>query len=469
MDKFIKIIIIISFSMVSCDKWLDVSPDNSITEEILLSSKEGFEQSLNGVYLDLNNSSLYGATLLCKEIDILAQYYNISPDNADYKDLASYKYGTKYPKQVFERTWNDAYKLIITINKLLSNLDKQDYLSKKEYNLFKGELSALRAMLHFDLLRIFGPSPKDFDKKAIVYNKLSFARTQEPATFREVCEMIISDLNVAEKLLEDDPIITKGALAFNFGNDNSFFTYRTLRLNYYAVKGLQARVYLYCELIDASYKRKAFEAATKVIEENDAKEWFTFVSPTEIQGSTPNRIFSSEILFMNQNNRRVDIFKNLFAPSVNNLYILAPSTNSLEAMYIETDYRYRPSWLLTNEKSFRCFYKYASVANGSSNDLVPMIRLSEMYLIAAETSENKLIGLNKYLNYLIRKRYGREVDGVDNLEKAIEKEYRREFIGEGQMFFYYKRKNTTIIEHSNTAMKPQNYIVPLPDSEIRYR
>lgn len=185
-------------------------------------------------------------------------------------------------------------------------------------------------------------------------------------------------------------------------------------------------------------------------------------------GGSPDRVFTSEILFMLQNNKRGDIFKKFFQPSISMKHILAPSNEFLTDLYVDTDYRYRPLWLASNEKNFRCLYKYAFVENGKSNDMVPMIRLSEIYLIAAETAPDKLQAM-EILNEFVLNRYSRQISRVEELEEAIEKEYRREFFAEGQLFFYYKRKNKKLIPGIQMAMEPEFYVVPLPESEVKYR
>lgn len=471
MSKTIKILFVIlgmGYVSVSCQNWLDIEPGNAVTEDKLFSSKEGFLQALNGVYLDLNDEALYGATLLCRDIEILSHSYQISYNNADYTDLAGYQYKREYPKKIFQATWDKAYTLILTVNRILAQAEQKKTILGDQYEILKGELYALRAMLHFDMLRLFGPViVLEPTQKSIPYNTSGEIATNELLGADEVLRRVVADLVQAELALQEDPIITQGPELDEHGE--LFFKYRTLRLNYYAVKALQARVYLYSEGINSAYRNKAFEAATLVIRENEVKGWFPFVVPTEIQGSTPDRIFSTEVLFMNQNNRRVEIFKSYFDPAVSNDNILAPSSEFLSALYAETDYRYRPIWLTSNEKSFRCCYKYASVPNGRSNDLVPLFRLSEMYLIAAETAPDPKEGLSRYLNPLIFSRYGRTVTAGDDLEEAIQAEYRREFLGEGQLFFYYKRKNRTLLPSGDMVMKPEYYVIPLPDSEMMYR
>ena len=77
--------------LLSCGDWLSVQPSNAVTEEKLFSTREGFFQALNGIYLELNSPSLYGETLLCSDIEIMAGVYAVSGNNADYLDMAGYK------------------------------------------------------------------------------------------------------------------------------------------------------------------------------------------------------------------------------------------------------------------------------------------------------------------------------------------------------------------------------------------
>lgn len=467
------LLILFSGVVCSCNSWLDLKPSDSITEDELLSTKDGFYQALNGIYLDLNKDELYGATLLCREIEILAQRYDISINNENYSAIADYDYKSKYSKTVFQNTWNTAYNLILSANKLLKKVDEQKEMLGKDYDLIRGELLGLRAMLHFDIFRLFGPvlalNPHD---KAIPYNTQSSLGISDLLTADKVVEHLTTDLSEAEKALKDDPIIEQGPL-FSEGEDNNV-RFRTLRLNYYAIKGLQARVYLYALPLDATFRTKAFEAANAVISENDSKNWFTFVSPTGIKGTNPDRIFSTEVLFMNQNNHRVNIFQNYFDPAVSDENILAPSEDALNNLYIEKDLRNLPLWLSSAEKSFRCLYKYATVKNGVSNDLIPMIRLSEMYFIAAETAPTSEEGMG-YLNKFLPKRDLNPLDEGSNLTEALQAEYRREFFGEGQFFYYCKRKNLSYIPQISDApwdakyVTPDVYVIPLPESEIMYR
>ena len=51
--------------------------------------------------------------------------------------------------------------------------------------------------------------------------------------------------------------------------------------------------------------------------------------------------------------------------------------------------------------------------------------------------------------------------------KEIEKEYQREFLGEGIMYFYYKRLGAEMIPAKSGAMTDADYVLPFPDLEIQ--
>ena len=70
----------------------------------------------------------------------------------------------------------------------------------------------------------------------------------------------------------------------------------------------------------------------------------------------------------------------------------------------------------------------------------------------------------------------RNIRGVDpvvcteaNRLDEIEKEYRKEFYGEGQLFFFYKRHAYTTFLHSHVnQMAESNYMFSWPDNETLF-
>lgn len=467
-----------STMMVSCDSWLEVKPYDKISEGELQKSEEGYQKMLNGIYIDLNSDALYGQSLSVEMIEVMGGAYAIGTDNSvwgNYKDLSNYQYGTEYWRNRLNQTWNKAYALILNCNKILENIDQnQDLFTGGNYYAVKGEALALRAMLHFDMLRLFGPVyAKDSDKKAIPYYNKQTNSPEPILTAKEVAEKVVADLEEARILLANDPVKSEGTLMSGSQDGTSnFMRYRALRLNYYAVEALLARVNLYM-----GNKTEAFKYATDVIKTAD-QGIFPFVDKSLVIGSPadPDRIFSSEVLFALTNTSRSKIHKNFYDPSRLPNYVFRMDDNLMSNIVYggaattggyQDDYRYRANWIATG--SNRYFYKYSDmVANGSiQNTMIPMIRLGEMFLIAAESQSDNLANGVQYVNALRRNR------GVANLQTLtpdlLKYEYIRELYGEGQLFYLYKRLNSDIITSSNANKNPKAsdliFVVPLPDSE----
>lgn len=467
-----------STMMVSCDSWLEVKPYDKISEGELQKSEEGYQKMLNGIYIDLNSDALYGQSLSVEMIEVMGGAYAIGTDNSvwgNYKDLSNYQYGTEYWRNRLDQTWNKAYALILNCNKILENIDQnQGLFTGGNYYAVKGEALALRAMLHFDMLRLFGPVyTKDSDKKAIPYYNKQTNSPEPILTAKEVAEKVVADLEEARILLANDPVKTEGTLMSGSQDGTSnFMRYRALRLNYYAVEALLARVNLYM-----GNKTEAFKYATDVIKTAD-QGIFPFVDKSLVIGSPadPDRIFSSEVLFALTNTSRSKIHKNFYDPSRLPNYVFRMDDNLMSNIVYggaattggyQDDYRYRANWIATG--SNRYFYKYSDmVTNGSiQNTMIPMIRLGEMFLIAAESQSDNLANGVQYVNALRRNR------GVANLQTLtpdlLKYEYIRELYGEGQLFYLYKRLNSDIITSSNANKNPKAsdliFVVPLPDSE----
>ncbi len=134
----------------------------------------------------------------------------------------------------------------------------------------------------------------------------------------------------------------------------------------------------------------------------------------------------------------------------------------------QDDYRSRVNWVATGANKY--FYKYSDMVTTGKieNTMIPLLRLGEMYLIAAESQSSNLSEGTSYVNTL---RKNRGVTNISTLNRDIlQYEYIRELYGEGQLFFMYKRLFTSVLFTSNTSKNPEPsdeiFVVPLPDSEI---
>ena len=477
MERYIKIMILLTFFAVnvSCESWLDIQPVDSVSEEQLLETESGFMQALNGVYVEMNQSSLYGGELLFNAVEILAQRYQFSSagEQADYYQLEQFNYTSDYAEEVAENIWKEAYALILNVNKILSNADeKKELFSGEHYNWITGEAYALRAFLHFDLLRLFGPVYlTNKNDRSICYNTEYALSASDLLPATEIVELVLKDLHEAEQRLANDPVIKQGPLTTEAETDaENYWRFRNMRLNYYAVKALQARVYLY-----AGENEKACEAARIVTGIQEA--YFPFTDYTSVVGNskTPDRVFSSELLFALQNSQRNNIFISYFSPELGDFQIFKTSNEYLNKIFdalSARDMRYAPLWLDAVNYDFKCFYKYASVENTEFyNYLIPLIRISEMYYILAEASTNEEEALSS-INKVLETRGLDRLTSYEQIPDKLLNEYQKEFWGEGQLFFYYKRLNMPSIPSAlgnDVVMDALKYQMPLPQVETDFR
>ena len=465
-------------ALCSCDAWLDVKPYDKMSEEELLSSESGYMKLLNGIYIELNSDMLYGASLSVEMVEIMGGAYVIGTDNSvwgNYADLAAYKYGTDYWRARINETWNKAYALILNCNLLLENIDNTSVrFTGDNLKVIKGEAQALRAMLHFDLLRLFGPVyAHNPEAPAIPYYKKYSVTPNEILTASQVAAEITRDLNEARILLANDPVRTSGTMtSAPTDGSSTFMYYRNLRLNYYAVTALLARSSLYF-----GDKESAFKYSTEVIQAGD-EGIFPFVDRSLVSGSPddPDRIFSSEVIFALSHSQRNKLFKGYYDPSRIPNYVFRMDNDLMSNLVFgggamtggnQDDYRYRVNWVATGEN--RYFYKYSDMVDSGNirNTMIPMIRLGEMYLIAAE-SRSEDIGAG--VVYVNRLRANRGVGNLQTLtEDILRYEYIREMYGEGQLFYMYKRMFAPVLFSSMSSKNPVPsdavFVLPLPSSE----
>ena len=189
----------------SCNNWLDVKMEDRIMENKLYSTNAGFLIALNGVYLKLND--LYSTDLTSGIVDVMAQYYNVTAnDNHAYKIYAAYNYADAAFESKNGSIWGSMYEVLANINIILEHCDEDNSaLNSEYYPIVKGEALALRAMLHFDLLRLYGPVYNDASASTVcIPYQADASRDVHPLLpAKEVLEKVMEDLENAATLLKE--------------------------------------------------------------------------------------------------------------------------------------------------------------------------------------------------------------------------------------------------------------------------
>lgn len=464
---FAAIMLIFSVIGTGCKKFLMVDPKSTVSEDKLLQSEVGFQQALIGIYAKAASRSLYGDNLSMGFLSIIGQNYNTSANLFPYPQTAALNYKTGDAITFVSAIWLNAYNAISGINNILDKIDdKQSLFTDNNFNLVKGEALGLRAYLHFDLLRLYGPIyANNPTKKAIPYRTQLKASPTIASTADEVSLAVLNDLKLAADLLRTtDPIMSA---------DKN----RRFRMNYMAVKALEARVYLY-----RNDKVNATLAAQEVV--NSGK--FSFVKSGAISGNAKvrDRLFSTEQVFA----LRVKTMKDwvettnaYFKQASDTRYYLTRTEANFNTLYESTtggstDYRF--TYLIETDGVKFCtkYWQTWELPNGGleANRLdqtVPLIRMSEMYYILAEAAATPEAGV-VYLNEVRKNRGLSQLSTTgltaQTLAAEITKEYQKEFFAEGQTFFYYKRKAFSSILFSSRVFTEGDYTIPIPDDETEF-
>lgn len=479
----------ILFIVAGCDSFLDVVPKDKQTEQQLFATKSGFYTASNGIYNNIASDNLYGRNLTYEMIEFLGKRYTYSnAANTYYTALNSLNYTNDRVESALASIWRSAYNTILNCNVLLEQVEATDLLTDRERAVLRGEMLAVRAHLHFDMLRLFGPFYRyNPDIPAIPYNE-SAKVTASPLISADsvVKHKILRDLNEAVELLAaNDPVIAEGPMASLPDETEVYLRYRQLRLNYYAARALRARVHLYAE------DRPAALADAKALLQDPAlHSHFPVVDPNTLLGNsrTPDRIFSTEVLWAIYRKDRNEIHNNYFNYETAGVtYFLQPRnylTTNIFASETQ-DYRFQSQWVATAANAGHDLVKYKKIdgPNPSNSSieyfyakLISLIRLSELYYIAAEAEPD----FNAGYQWLNKARENRGVPALpstsaSDLMARLRNEYIREFAGEGQVFFMYKRMAYPIMNTENGSANSTvqatdaNFIAPLPASELENR
>lgn len=418
----------IALSMSSCgDTWLNLEPTTSIPSASAIATVSDAEAMLNGVYATMQNAYCYTGRFI--------YYGDVTADDMQavgYNKRAGNAYGYMFtPSSVASSYWSYPYYMLNSINTVLGCIDNLETNDKELKDYDKGVALAMRAMMHFELVKFFG-YPYKKDNGASLGVPLATAvidGSAKPArnTVAEVYEQIIKDLNDADALLNN-----------KYGN-----AVKTGYITRPAVLTLLSRVYLYHG--DDKAALDAAEAAMKSAKDAGFKLWTNDKYATAWADSG---VKGSEILFCivnttveNPGNESVAYLNSSSASgSLNGKgyddYVV---TSSFYSMLAEDPADVRLKLINVDPNGLPYLNKF-QMQNGESviyHADIPVIRLSEAYLNAAEAAvkTNDNAKAVTYLNEIVnRANPANSVSGTVTIDQVM-KERRKELVGEGHRFF----------------------------------
>ena len=369
--------------------------------------------------------------------------------------------------------WKSAYAAINHINNIIEHAE-DDIDTYRHSGLYLGEALALRALTHFELLKLFGPPywAEDAVKKQVLpyVTKYSFD-IKDFDSYDKVYDAILSDLGRAEKYLAEDETLVP---AERNNTANSFTDARIAHMNLYAVQALTAKVY---------WSRNDLDNAEKYAEKVIFSGKFSF------------RPVSA---FVQPDNGTLDLHETIFGLFVNDetarmKKLSLAETVGASALKLATDYAvlyeknagastdYRLSaWFDPAIPACRKMVNSIFIAgnntyNGKSILGYDVIRLTELYYIIAEANITKDPAKAKeYFDKVLKSR-GRETleeSGEALTKDLLFEERKREFYCEGFTWFDMKMERKDILTVSGKVLPGDvaaTYMLTVPDDEWESR
>ena len=450
---------ILAASLSSCvNDWLDVTPSDGTDADAALTSSSDLAAARTGMYEALKgNSNLvdyYGQQFFVYG-DVHAgddyQYNNLGGSNraSFYYDM-NYQTASEFNKSTV--SWQSPYVVIGRANRIIAAAEggklSDAVEAKAKIEQYAAESKVLRALAHFDLVRIYG-KPYTEDQGAslgvpLVTEVLESNAKPARSTVAEVYTQVVKDLTEA---------ISSNALATE--TEPGY-------VSVWGAKAILSRVYL-----NMGDYANALSVAEDIIKNSGAALWTRDQYFKAWDASTPNEsefLFRLNVSGSTDNNdlngignlQGRDGYKEMVATKKFVDMLSADANDVRNDMFL-------PATADKEVAAFGTNKVYLNKLRGQGGNLrnvtiIPIIRLSEVYLTAAECAfrTNDKAKAVEYLNDLVKNRTTTEASlaTVDNITlERILIERRKELIGEGQRYFDALRNNETITRYTSEADK----------------
>ncbi len=433
------IVLTVAFlGIVSCEDVLEETPKTIISPDNFFNSANDFEAAIKGTY-GISFGLVGGRQSELK--DLFGSYYD-QPESAEQgRDMWRNNPGDFFWS--IRGGWSVPYSVISNANQILVSLESTTALSDAEKNRFDAEAKLLRAYAYFQLVQLYGDVPL---RTAPVQGVNDVQIERSPQS--EVYALIIQDLLDAEAGLP--------STSTQEGRVNSF-----------VAKALLARVYLTTAgnpMNIAGNYNLALQKANEVI--NGPYELLdTYADVFKNNSYTSESIW--EIIYLEGVSNSP--MHNLTAPTGNQTALLLPTDDFINSFAIgdsRREWGIQDNFVTSTGVEFvsRTYFnkfidegqleQQLSPSATVSDYSFPLIRLAEMYLIAAE-AENEINGPANAYQYINTVRWRARTDkndpsqvpdlsglNADEFRDAVLQERKWELYTEGYAWYDLKRTNT---------------------------
>ena len=439
--------------LTSCDSFLELTPTNSVVASSSLTNVNEATVAMNGIYNRMTNLSYYGQRMT-KYADMRGG--DLYVPSSGRSDDAFFLFTHDQTRSNFGAMWDVIYKVIMLSNNVLTNIENGNVLTNSTAELaslndVKGQALAIRALAHFDLVKLYGlPYTKSGAPASLgvpIVTSVIAAQDKLPRnTVEDVYKQVIEDLTTAIPLLKT-------------AKSNG-------KINQHGAKALLARVYLY----KGDYNN-AFTTASELITQTAGV--YTLYTPANWVNSWKTQFSSESIFELSITSKDATALGNssltsFYAPMYYNSAFLAGAVASDKYLDLlsedMTDVRWgvmgideygnsirNPTRSIPGRKGWITKYMGDKTDVVSATN-VKIIRLSEIYLIAAESALKKITPDKSasvtYLNAIRARAIGLEPASIvstnEQLETLILNERSKELIAEGHRFFDLLRLGKTI-------------------------
>lgn len=445
------------FALSSCDDFLNVKPTNQQQSSNSITTAADAESFMTGIMNRMLNGNFYGRNMILYG-DAKGGDLTIYSQGRGYDYLYSFNHSASSGSG--SGFWTTGFDIILQINTVLENIAKleADPNVKEDFGDMKGRALTLRALMYFDLVRLYGLpytlyNPQTSLGVPNITSVLSVDAQPDRATVATNYTQILSDLNTAAAT------ITKSVSS----STNGYPTY-------WANRAIAARVYL-----TMGDTENALKAAEEVIKSGK----FSLYSNDEWVASWSEQFGDESIFELHVLVKEA----NLTTSSLGAMYSRIQHYSSkvggyfgasdywLERMNEDPeDVRWGIMSYDENSASYdddydtdrmACCYKYfggvempGDGKDDAASTNVKVVRLSEMYLIAAEAAlaEGDAEAAAGYLN-AIRKRSPNLAPATKETVtlEMILSEKSKELFSEGQRY-WDRLRHGDVIEFNDEIM-----------------